>query len=302
MKIYIMRKFRTAIAIVSALTLTGYVLTLSGCDDGPSTPRLYSEADSIALCEIMAEAPEYYEYVYKWDPKKIHTLPKGWKISWDMAEDGKLHITEFSASFSPTIYYTDCRIKGRVSESFNKLTHLRSFAIDGKSWEGEMPADFGSDMKLQKFSVTNTSLVSLACKMMMRDIELFTVEKNPDLVALPDSITTLSQNVKKLISVRICSNKSLVGEIPYITPCFLIGHMVWIMNNGYTTVNEDKLGFDYVPYQLTGNKISMTLSDKILNDPARLVKAYFQLIPQDGTTIINMPSEKEIRRIQQSLQ
>ena len=52
--------------IVVAIAATCLAMVATGCnDDGPVVDRINSEADSIALCKIMAAGPVYYEYQHK---------------------------------------------------------------------------------------------------------------------------------------------------------------------------------------------------------------------------------------------
>lgn len=283
------------IVMMATLTLT------SGCnDDGPVVDRINSEADSIALCKIMAAGPVYYEYQHKWDPKKINSLPPDWKVYWRMCEDGKNHIVGM------VVCAYDYRLPGRVSEAFADLEYLETVVIMGPGWEGQLPENFGQN--ITEIEVKETSLTSIDCKMNLGEICRFVVQDNPFLTKLPD-LSTLGRDLdyRQLLYVVIASNKSLSGQAPSINIYDVLHYSIRIVDNEFTSIDYHPVGrytcwsnSKYI--NMSNNKISGTLPDYITNDPHRLVRAYHILNPQsDGCGFSNMPSDEEVARIKKEL-
>lgn len=285
-----------------AILLSFIMGSASSCsDDGPSAPRLYSEADSLALCKIMAEAPVLYEFQYKWDPKRIKSLPPDWNVVWRMCDDGQYHIVTM------VVCAYDYRVAGRISEAFADLECLETVAIMGPGWEGQLPDDFGQN--ITGLALKETSLTSIDCKMNLGGIWQLFVQDNPLLTTLPD-LSTLGRdlNYSQQFNVVISGNENLSGQVPTINIQNKSWYCIQIVDNGYTSVDYQQIGGYRCRWgtanhiEMSNNKISGTLPDYITNDPQRLVRAYYILNPQsEGFGISNMPSDEEIARLKKGL-
>lgn len=306
-----MKKF---VEVLFTIVLVATLGLTSGCrsDDpdnpeGGEKPRLYNEADSLSMCEVLKNVDGGY-----WGKETEEMLkhPADWKnVIWRWMEDEQQYrIVEVLLGVESTTS------KSYVHPAIGDLTHLEGLWVNGPGFWGALPSTVCNLENLIALRIESTNMSVIPDEIFSERMVYVLIEMNPLLREVPSSVKNLKTRNYTWKDCELFSfyNNGFQGRCPVVKNA-----NVNFRSNEFSAIDWESAGgechsvtkgvsgpedrtlsfFNYNPFEKC--EIPEDVMTKLCSDTISLLLLYDQVVGfhLDDVPYTNMPDSDEIIRL-----